>query len=333
MYSVIIDNNLEEESSKKRSIKINFGKIYLFLLIFSVSLIYFYSVYQSNYLSIFIPYRILWPISIIFIGISILRAKNTASFSIGFFITTLSVGITIASFFVYSSNVENNISNSIIPIMDASGISSNIELLATKANIKSEDVNIFKGEAMSNYDELISSSYRDENNIENIKLEQKLLPPGIGSYNKNLDIVFPTNTSISFNINSNLSYIGVDLSNLRLKSGYIKANTSNINMVIKDINLEEEVILDINSNFSIINMIISKDIPIIVSSSSSLSQIEFSGLENSNRGSNIYQTINQENLQNQNADMNDTLEEKPEEMKKLVINLKSTLSQVKVSQK
>jgi hypothetical protein len=333
MYSVIIDNNLEKESSKKRSIKVNFGKIYLFLLIFCTSLIYFYSVYENNYLSILIPYRLLWPISVIFIGVSILRAKNTAAFSIGFFITTLSVGITITSFFVYSSNIQNNNFNTIVPNKDASGISSNIELVSTKADIKSEDVNIFKGESISNYDEPIFSNYRDENNIENIKLEQKLFPPGIGSYTKNTDVVFPTNTPISFNINSNLSDINIELSDVNLKSSYIKANTSNINMVIKDVNLEEEVILDINSNLSIINMIISKDIPIIVSSSSGLSQVELSGLENMNRDSSIYQTINQYNLQNQNIDINDKLEENSKEIKKLVINIKSTLSQVKITQK
>jgi hypothetical protein len=329
MYSVIIDNNLEEESSKKRSIKINFGKIYLFLLIFSVSLIYFYSVYQNNYLSIFIPYRILWPIFIIFIGISILRAKNTAAFSIGFFITTLSVGITIASFFVYSSNVENNVSNSIIPIMDASGISSNIELVSTKANIKSEDINIFKSEVMSNYDELRFSNYRDENNVENIQLEQKLLPPGIGSYAKNSDIVFPTNIPISFNINSNLSSIEVELSNLKLKSGYIKSNTSNIDMVIKDINLDEEVILDISSNLSRLNIIISKDIPIIVSSSSSLSQTEFLGLTKNANNANVYQTL----IQDDASDELLSSEKSKKESKKLIINLSSTLSQIKIIQK
>jgi hypothetical protein len=329
MYSVIIDNNLEEESSKKRSIKINFGKIYLFLLIFSVSLIYFYSVYQNNYLSIFIPYRILWPIFIIFIGISILRAKNTAAFSIGFFITTLSVGITIASFFVYSSNVENNVSNSIIPIMDASGISSNIELVSTKANIKSEDINIFKSEVISNYDELRFSNYRDENNVENIQLEQKLLPPGIGSYAKNSDIVFPKNIPISFNINSNLSSIEVELSNLKLKSGYIKSNTSNIDMVIKDINLDEEVILDISSNLSRLNIIISKDIPIIVSSSSSLSQTEFLGVTKNANNANVYQTL----IQDDASDELLSSEKSKKESKKLIINLSSTLSQIKIIQK
>lgn len=324
MYSVIIDNKLEE-SSTKRSIKINFGKIYLFLLMFSVSLIYFYSVYQSNYLSVFIPYRTLWPISIIFIGISILRAKNTASFSIGFFITTLSVGITITSFFVYSSNVEINTSNSIIPIMDSSGIATDIELVATQAKIKSDDINIFKGEAISNYDKMSFSNYRDSNNIENIKLEQKLFPPGLGSYTKNSDIVFPTSVPISFNIDSKLSYIEIELSKLKLRSGAIKSNTSNVDLVIKDIGLDEEVVLDISSNLSRLNIIISKDIPIVLSNSSSLSDTKFLGINKNDTNSDVYQTVIQDDSSKELLSS--------EESKKLIINLSSTLSQINITQK
>jgi hypothetical protein len=329
MYNFKKYDNIEEKVSKKRDIKVNFGQIYIFLLIFSGSLIYFYSVYQNNYLSIFIPYRILWPISIIFIGISILRAKNTAAFSIGFFITTLSVGITITSFFVYSTNVENNVSNSMIPIMNASGISSNIELVATQAKLKSEDINMFKGEVISNYDKINFINYRDQNNIENIKLEQTLFPPGIGSYNKSSNIVFPTDIPISFNINSNVSSIDIELSNLKLKSSSIKSNNSNIDLVIKDINLDEEVILDISSNLSRLNIIISKDIPIIVSNSSTLSQTEFLGIIKNPNASNVYQTT----IQDYSLEELFSSEKSQEEAKKLIINLRSTLSQIKITQK
>ncbi len=329
MYNFKKYDNIEEKVSKKRDIKVNFGQIYIFLLIFSGSLIYFYSVYQNNYLSIFIPYRILWPISIIFIGISILRAKNTAAFSIGFFITTLSVGITITSFFVYSTNVENNVSNSMIPIMNASGISSNIELVATQAKLKSEDINMFKGEVISNYDKINFINYRDQNNIENIKLEQTLFPPGIGSYNKSSNIVFPTDIPISFNINSNVSSIDIELSNLKLKSSSIKSNNSNIDLVIKDINLDEEVILDISSNLSRLNIIISKDIPIIVSNSSTLSQTEFLGIIKNPNASNVYQTT----IQDYSLEELFSSEKSQKEAKKLIINLRSTLSQIKITQK
>jgi|LakMenE01Jun11ns_1017448.scaffolds.fasta_scaffold9814604_2 hypothetical protein len=324
MNNVITKDNSVEKSSKKDNINISLGKIYLFLLIFSASLIYFYSVNKDDYLSVLIPYRVLWQIAIIFIGISMLRVKNTAAFSVGFFITSLAVGLTITSTFVYSYNILDNTYTKIVPVFDASVISSDINFISTQAKIKSGEINLFKSDLSSNYDTLISSNYRDENKIENIKLEQNLFPPGFGAYTKNSDIVFPTNIPISFNINANFSDIEFDLSNLKFKSGSIKTNSSTLNMVIKDINLEEDAVLDVNANLSTLNIIVSKDIPITISNSSRLSQNEFIGISENSNDSNFYQNLTQY----------DSLESElsQKEIKKLIINLSSTLSQVKVTQ-
>lgn len=341
MYSVIIDNNLEEESSKNRIIKVNFGKLYLILLILSFALIYFYGIYQSNYLTILVPYRVLWPVLIIFIGISMLRVKNTGAFSLAFFITTLSVGITITSIFTYSSNIQNNINTSIIPIKDTKELAFDINFTSTQAKIISEASNIFKGNFSSNYDTLISSNYMNENQVENIKLEQNSLPPGIGSYIKSSDIIFPTSIPIELKLNSNLSSLDINFNNIKLKSGDIKLNNSVFDMIIKDINLNDDVVLDISSNLSRLNIIISKDIPIIISNSSGLSQTEFIGVNKSDGSSNVYQTLVQESIPDQDSYSDEISEIEPnteqekeiKESKKLIINLKSTLSSIKITQK
>lgn len=341
MYNVIIDNNLEEESSKNRIIKFNFGKIYLFLLIFSFAFIYFYSVYQDGYLTILIPYRVLWSIAIIVIGISMLRIKNTGAFSLAFFITTLSVGITITSIFAYSSNIQDNINTSIIPINDAKELAFDINFASTQAKISSEESNIFKGDFSSNYDTLISSNYMNENQVESIKLEQNSIPPGIGAYTKSANMVLPTSIPTELKLNSNLSSLDINFNNIKLKSGYIKLNNSVFDMIIKDINLNEDVVLDISSNLSRLNIIISKDIPIIISNSSSLSQTEFIGVNKSDGSSNVYQTLVQESIPDQASFSDEIAEEDTstepkkeiKESKKLIINLKSTLSSIKITQK
>jgi hypothetical protein len=95
-------------------------------------------------------------------------------------------------------------------------------------------------------------------------------------------------------------------------------------MVIKDINLEEDAVLDVNANLSTLNIIVSKDIPITISNSSRLSQNEFIGISENSNDSNFYQNLTQY----------DSLESElsQKEIKKLIINLSSTLSQVKVTQ-
>lgn len=329
MYSVIIDNQPEEDSKKNPYIKINFGKLYILLLIFSVGLIYFYGVYQGNYLSLLIPYRILWPISIILIGISIFRVKNSSAFSVALFITTLSVAITITSIFVYSSNVESSVITSSIPIKDASALSTDINLVTTKTKVQSDDIDKFKVDFNSNYEMPVYSNYRDENKIENIAIDQKLFQPGIGSYSKNSDIVFPNLIPISFKINTNFSSVEYSLSGMKLKSGHIVANRSLIDIEIKPIDIYEDTVLDINANFSRVNIVVSKDMPTIVSYTSSFSQTEFIGLSRDPNSSNVYQTIVQEST----ADKDSISQEESKEIKKLIINLKSNFSQIKVIQK
>lgn len=333
MYSIIIDNKPEEESFKSHDIKINFGKLYLFLLIFSTALIYYYSVYQDNYLTILIPYKVLWPVSIILIGLSMLRAKNTAAFSLSFFITILSVGITITSIFVYPSSMQNNIFTSLIPINDTKGASFDIKLISTQAKISSEVGTIFRGDFVSNYDTLISNNYMDENKIENIKIEQNFLPPGLGAYTKSSDIILPTNIPTVFKMVFNVSSIRADLSNIKLESGAIKVNNSILDMVIKDIDLDENVTLDMNSNFSFIDIVISKNIPVILSYSSNLSQSEFIGIDKSTSSSNVYQTSVQETPSGQESSPDLGSKEEVKEPNQLIINLNSNFSRIKVTQK
>jgi len=323
MHSVIIDNDLEKKPSKKLDIKINFSKIYLGLLIVIVVLIYFYLVYQNDYLLILMPYGAIWSIGIIMMGISIFRVNNGIDLAIGSAMTIVVLGLTVSSMFVYSANIENNNGTNIISTKDASSIFSDIDLVAVQATVKSGEPSTFRSSFFSNYDKIISSNYRDENKIENIKIEQTLFPPGIGAYKKQSDIVLPNDIPIELRMNANFSSIKTDLNNIQLKSGYIKANATSMDLSIENLKLEEDVILSINSNWSLLNIIIGKDIPVIISNSSSLSQSEFIGIDKKPNTSNIYQSTVQDNNTNN----------EPKETKRLIINLSSTLSQIIVIRK
>ena len=323
MNSVIIDNDLDKKSSKKFYIDINFSKVYLLLLILIGVLIYFYLVYQNNYLLILMPYRVIWTIGIMVVGISIFSVNNIIDLTIGLFVTLLVVGLTISSIFISSANAINNTDNSTISTQDASSIFSDINLVAVESKIKSGKTSIFKSSFFSNYDKIIVSNYRDENKIENIKIEQKLSQPGIGAYKKTSDIIFPNNTPIAFRINADFSSIETDLDSVQLESGYIKTNGTFLDMGIKNIKLEEDVVLSINANWSILNLVIDKDIPIIVSNSSSLGQVKFIGINENPNAPNVYQS----NISN------DTSKDETKEIKKLIINLSSTLSQITVTHK
>jgi hypothetical protein len=306
-------NKLENNTNQQKDIKINLGLIYFLLLLLSIGIIYFYSLNQNYNLKLLIPYTLLWPIAIIIIGISIFRVKNTAAFSVGFFITTLAVGLTIASIFTHSNNVENYNNNNLASINEASSVSTKIILSFNNSIIKSVDDKFFKFNLQSNYDLGDYKNYRDDNNVENIYLEQKLFPQGIGAYYKSSDISLPRLKPIALDLDFNLSNVDLDLSGLNLKSGYIKSTSSTLNIKINDLDIDGDTVLGVASTVSDINIMLAGDMNILISNSSTLSSTEFIGIDKDTSKSSIYKVEKRQN--------ND---------KRLILNLTSNFSRVKV---
>jgi hypothetical protein len=327
MYGMTPEYHTENEykSSSKNELKIDLTKVYIILLL-SITFIYFYSGYQYEYLKILIPYNILWPITLIVVGLSIFKVKNTASFSIGFFITSLSVVLTIVSIFVYSSNIQNNAYTSLIQVKDTKQITSNINLVATDVKLKSAN-NFFKADFNSNYDKVNIKNYKDENKVENINLEYKEFPPGLGSYFKSSDIVFPRLIPTIFNIKTNLTIGKLDLSYMKLISGTLDIQNSQIDIAIKDLDISNEAKLNITSRFSNINIDISKDIKVDIINTSKFSQVDINGIEKDNSNDKLYRT------EVDNEDTSDNKDKDVSNNKKLILSIQSNLSNIKITQK
>lgn len=330
MYGMLPENYVDDNISKiKNELKVDLTKIYWILLLLSGGVIYFYSVYQHDYLKLLIPYTVIWPISLILVGISIFRVKNTASFSVGFFITSLTVGLTIVSIFVYSKNIKDNLDTKLIQFKDTKQLALNANIVATKATIKSDNKNIFLGDFSSNYDKANISNYKDENKIENIQLTQKAFPPGLGSYHKSTTIAFPTVIPTSFNMKINLSRVSTDLSGMNLISGIFDIQNSQLEMTIKDLDIKDESKLDIKSRLSNIDLVISKDIEAEIIRNSDFSQVKFDGIKQDSANKSIYRT----NINSQEEIQGNVEDNKKIDKKKLIINLNSTLSNIRVTQK
>jgi len=302
------NTNKEESISSKKEIKINLVIIYIFLL--SIAIIYFSYLDKDNYLKIRMPYTILWPILIMLIGISIFRVKNKISFFLGLFITILSVGLTITSIFGYSSNIKQYRYNNTFPINDNSVIDIDLNLVDTDTNIKSVNKNFFEADFKSNYDSG-NYSYSLENNADNIKLEQSLFPQGLGSYDKLANITFPSEIPISFDFKLNLSSANIDLSKIKFLGATMDIKNSKVDIIAKDLDIEKDTTVDIKAFFSEINILISGDMNILLTDSSTLSQNKFIGFEKDN--SNIYKL---ESGANKNQ---------------LIMNLKSNISKINIT--
>jgi hypothetical protein len=325
MYGIITENSVKNNELTKNKFDINFTKLYFIFLIMSISYIYYYYIYQDNILSIQMEYTSIWPILLILVGLSIFKAKNLLSFIIGLGFVIFALALTLNAIFINASDIINVMASEDVSINASSKLTLAMNFVSSQTNIESSENDVLKLDSLSNYDQLQLSSYTDTNNVKNINIDNKLFPIGFGAYTKNSDIKLPNEIPISLQINTNLSSIKANLYNMKLESGRMKFNNSIVDLVIKDINLSQDVVLDINSNFSIMNVIIHKDIPVTVLYSSNLSQSEFLGLNKTSNTSNVYQTPIQEN----GADSEELLKES----KKLIINLDSNLSQIKITQK
>lgn len=302
------NTNKEESISSKKEININLVIIYIFLL--SIAIIYFSYLDKDNYLKIRMPYTILWPILIMLIGISIFRVKNKISFFLGLFITILSVGLTITSIFGYSSNIKQYKYNNTFPITDNSAIDIDLNLVDADTHIKSANKNFFEADFKSNYDSG-NYTYSLENNSDNIKLEQSLFPQGLGFYDKLANITFPSEIPISFDLKLNLSSANIDLSKIKFLGATMDIKNSKVDIIVKDLDIEKDTTVDIKSFFSEINILISGDVNILLTDSSTLSQNKFIGFEKDN--SNIYKL---ESGANKNQ---------------LIMNLKSNISKINIT--
>lgn len=322
MQTPFIDELEENTDNETRFVKkISLVKLYLVLMLLVFSVIYFYSVYNGEYLSIFVPLTKIWPIAVILVGISIFQVHNTASFSLGFFIVVSLVSITISTIFLQSGLIKSLPYTSLTPISDINRIDTKINLILSQSVIEASNINVFRADSISNYDNVRVDSYKNDSSIADIVLNHNKIPSGLGSYSKNTKIIFPNSIPASLGIKSRFSGVEANLKGLKVSNSSFDIVGSNLNIIITDI--EQNSSLNIISTLSQVNLIVDDNIDITFASSALLTKKEVIGLSPSIVDPLIYKSnnIDKGDLQQTNN--------RPE----LIVNLTSTMSTFKITQK
>lgn len=301
--------------------KINLAWLYFILLILILGVIYFYSVYRNEYLSILIPFTKIWPITMILVGISIFRVTNFSSFAVGFLLVSSLVAITIASIFVQTALIKDITETKLVSVLDVSKIDSKINLMLTNAKLEDANVNFLKVESISNYDSLDINSYKDDSGAEQITLNHNGLPNGVGSYSKITNVVFPNSIPAMLDLQSMFSKLDVNFKTLKISSGNFDLVGSDANIVVSGI--DNSAAINIKSILSQVNLTVDSNINVTFSASSNMTQQDLVGLKPSIIDNRIYKSINTDGIDSSKKD------ERPE----LIITLSSTLSKVTIIQK
>jgi hypothetical protein len=340
----------QNESQVENKNKINLGILFIVLFLISGIFIYIYSGFEYNYLKFLFSYSMIWQISLILVGLWMFRIKNIIDLSIGFLFLIFSLSLITISIFNYQFSIKDNTQNNSIQTDSMNKVIADTNFVFSEISVNTGEINKFSFDFKSNYDIAKFEQYKDNNQSQIINLNQKLFPPGLGFYNKSSELFIPKSTSFIFNTKSNLSNLKVNLSNTKLVSSNIEISNSQLQIIVDDLDIQGESILNLKSIFSTVDIQVSKNIQIILTNSSKLSFNSFQGIEKDNSNSTKYKSawVPMQYSSDNNSDSNvykteqkridDELsnEIKTESInyqKTLIINLDSTLSRVKISQK
>jgi hypothetical protein len=340
----------QNESQLENRNKINLGVLFLILFLISGVFIYIYSGFEYNYLKFLFSYSMIWQISLILVGLWMFKIKNIIDLSIGFLFVIFSLSLITISIFNYQFSIKDNTQNNLIQTDSVNKIIADTNFVFSEINVNSGEINKFSFDFKSNYDMAKFEQYKDDEQSQIINLNQKLFPPGLGMYNKSNELFLPKSTPFIFNTKSNLSNLKFNLSNTKLVSSNIEISNSQLQIKVDNLDIQGESILNLKSIFSIVDIQVSKNIQIILTNSSKLSFNSFQGIEKDNSNSTKYKSawvpMQYNSASNSDSNLYKTEQKTIDDelsneiktksinyQKTLIINLDSTLSRIKISQK
>ena len=230
--------------------KINFGLLYMGLLIFILGIVYYFR--EKNGITVFVSFNKLWSILLIFAGLSIIAARTFKMVVLGVFLTlsvlyisvlTLVQPVDYLQIIKDFNNIELRENQNNYDIL--------LENKATNINLNSANFNdnieyFFE----SNYTNLKAEIFQNENN--KIIYKNNEIWKGVGNYYKNLNISVPKDNSYKFIITGEYNNIDLVLNNLKVNNLIIDSRLSNINIDLKDIS--SDIDIDINTTLSLIKL-------------------------------------------------------------------------------
>lgn len=300
----------KEEHLKKRFRRkqhINFGRLALgfFLALTGI----YYLAKNTGFLPAEFEIKIniwqLWPLLIVFAGLSMMSARNKISAIIGaiatFFVLFVAGYLIITNVDIlekYSRPVKTT--SIVIPKKSPEiyGAVVEIQTNGSIVNIKNGESAIINGIHSSNITS-VSTSTTTKGKWQIISIDTQgtfnSLPT---KYVNNLDLKISENTPLQFKFASKASKVFLDLSSLKLEEASFTVDATDIDLKLGK--SQDKTFVSINAKTSAISFQIPKNVEVQISSSSELSLENFQELkkiESSETGKNLYQTQDFDNSQ------------------------------------
>ncbi|MDD5098426.1 MAG: GerMN domain-containing protein [Candidatus Pacebacteria bacterium] len=274
----------------KEIVNCEFNKVFLGIFVVVFGLIILLN--NLSVIDLNVNMWLVWPIFIIFLGLSLFTKKDVISTSVGLIVSVMTVVLICVSLFGAKAEDVNNGINS-FPIV----VSSAMEIEKARIQIDSGmgDVSIYgertenliQGTLSTNFAKVTTES-ETINNVQDVNVIVEGNNKWKGSLKNELSLGISKDTLLDLVYNSGASINNLDLSELKAESVVIRTGASSLNLKIGDIINESNVSIEAGASSIVINLPKSIEAKILVESA--LSSKELNGL--SSVGDNIYKTSN-----------------------------------------
>jgi len=275
------------------SVEYSFNKVFfgLFAVIYGLAFLINY----TGLISLNVNLYLIWPLFIIFIGLSLFLKRDAVSTSLGATIATVCVAVVFISFISSSPVIRNSISIFPVSIEKGEGVEkANININAGAGEVMIYGIDsgkLVNGEIQTNLAEATVDSQIKES-VQNVDVSMSGAKKWFSNDNLKNEfyIGIDKNTPVALNINSGASNNNIDLSGVKAESVILHTGASNVNLTMGEELDSADVVIEAGA--SSINLNFPKTVGVKIFVESGMSSQELSDFFSSDK--NTYQSLNYE---------------------------------------
>jgi hypothetical protein len=281
------------QTKPAEAVECDFSKAFLGLFIVILGLAFL--VNNLGIIVLDVNFLMVFPLLIIFIGLSLFSKKSVVSTVLGSIVAAICVSLVFIFFSIHPTVDYGTVS--VFPIRVSKSLmaeKANISLNAGAGEIMVYGIdsgNLVEGELKTN---LMAASVnsKTENNIQTVEIGIKEGRKWMhsGNFRNEFTVGIDKNIDVALNINSGASNNSIDLTNIKAESVTVHTGASNVNLKMGDILDNSSVVVEAGA--SSINLSLPKTVGVKLFVESGLSSQELPNLISIDK--NTYQSLNYE---------------------------------------
>ncbi|MFA6553457.1 MAG: toast rack family protein [Patescibacteria group bacterium] len=218
--------------------RFQFGRIVVGLIIIFVGVVYLAQANGWAGLNVNLDWDRLWPLIIVFIGLSMLGGKGWMSGTIGIIITIAILAIAALLIFTPANGTNTSVTTDTIAIAkDAAATSATVEIKAGAGtlNIKGGATDLVNGTLESNVTKATTESSLN-NSIQTVTIKEDSISwHGVGHKTNALDLMLTETLPITLSLDTGAMSINLDLKQVNAEAITINTGASSMDLALGDI--------------------------------------------------------------------------------------------------